>query len=87
MPNEYLKVKETYSFFKDVISGQNEGSVAALLLDHDAVDIRQLSRVEPGRPEATFLQDQDAKAVGQVAVLQANRSEHFCERNDLLIII
>ena len=60
----------THGFFEEVISGQNEGSISALLLDNDPVDIRQLGRVEPRRPEAALLQYKDSKAVGQVSILQ-----------------
>lgn len=65
----------THGFFEEVISGQDEGSISALLLDNDPVDIRQLGRVEPCRPKAAILEDQNSEAVRQVGVLEAGGSE------------
>ena len=54
---EIIKIKnKTYRLLQDVVSGENDGTIAALRIHHDAVHVRQFSGVDTSRPKPSILQ-------------------------------
>ena len=65
----------TYRFFQNIVPRKNNGSVAPLPVHHHAIDVGQLGRVEPRRPELALLQHQQPQPVLEVGRLQLGRAE------------